>query len=404
MSEESMMDNTTESAFERPSNSTAILANTSLSPFIDDEMQYVPYEQRPETYIVPVVFAIIFVVGVLGNGSLILIFARHRRMRNVPNTYIFSLALGDLILIVSCVPFTSTLYTFESWPYGAFICKLSETVKDLSVGVSVFTLTALSAERYCAIVNPMRRHAGGILGSKTVTLCTAIGIWIVSLIFAVPSAVFSRLREHVLLNNHSVILYCYPLPGDIGDTPDKIVIVFKFLTYYAIPLCIITIFYVLMAVHLEKSARNMPGEAAHSTQVQARKKVAKMVLAFVVIFVICFLPYHVFMLWFHLNPDSMSEYDEFWNTLRIVGFCLSFLNSCINPIALYFVSGTFRKHFNRHLFCCCCPDEIPERTRRNTFDKSRRNDASSHTLVHFHSSVKRHHEVTVTTAFSLDKT
>jgi len=109
---------------------------------------YQPFYERPETYIVPILFAIIFIVGVLGNGTLVLIFGRHRRMRNVPNTYIFSLALGDLLLILTCVPFTSTVYTIESWPYGEFICKLSEFVKDLSIGVSVFTLTALSADRY----------------------------------------------------------------------------------------------------------------------------------------------------------------------------------------------------------------------------------------------------------------
>lgn len=48
--------------------------------------QYTPYGQRPETYIVPLLFAIIFVVGVLGNGTLIVIFLRHRAMRNIPNT------------------------------------------------------------------------------------------------------------------------------------------------------------------------------------------------------------------------------------------------------------------------------------------------------------------------------
>ncbi|KAG8261134.1 Neuropeptide CCHamide-1 receptor [Homalodisca vitripennis] len=98
---------------------------------------YVPYSERPETYIVPVVFAIIFLVGVLGNGTLVFIFARHRTMRNVPNTYIFSLALGDLLVIVSCVPFTSTLYTIESWPWGELICKLSEATKDVSIRVRV---------------------------------------------------------------------------------------------------------------------------------------------------------------------------------------------------------------------------------------------------------------------------
>lgn len=81
---------------------------------LEKEVGYIPYEMRPETYIVPVLFALIFVVGVLGNGTLVLIFIRNRNMRNVPNTYIFSLALGDLLVIVTSVPFTSTLYTVSS--------------------------------------------------------------------------------------------------------------------------------------------------------------------------------------------------------------------------------------------------------------------------------------------------
>lgn len=52
----------------------------------DPDDSYTPYYQRLETYIVPVLFFIIFVVGVLGNGTLVVIFLRHRAMRNVPNT------------------------------------------------------------------------------------------------------------------------------------------------------------------------------------------------------------------------------------------------------------------------------------------------------------------------------
>jgi hypothetical protein len=81
---------------------------------LQNEAGYVPYNKRPETYIVPVLFALIFFVGVVGNGTLVLIFIRHRKMRNVPNTYIFSLALGDLLVIVTCVPFISTLYTVST--------------------------------------------------------------------------------------------------------------------------------------------------------------------------------------------------------------------------------------------------------------------------------------------------
>jgi len=77
------------------------------------------------------------------------------------------------------------------------------------------------------------------------------------------------------------------------------------------------------------------------------------VLAFVLMFAICFLPHHIFMLWFYNYPKSTDEYNTFWHVLRIVGFCLSFMNSCINPIALYLVSGTFRKHFDKQLFWWC---------------------------------------------------
>ncbi|KAL1497342.1 hypothetical protein ABEB36_008324 [Hypothenemus hampei] len=47
---------------------------------------YYPYDQRPETYFVPVLFFLIFVVGCVGNGTLVIIFLRHKKMRNVPNT------------------------------------------------------------------------------------------------------------------------------------------------------------------------------------------------------------------------------------------------------------------------------------------------------------------------------
>jgi hypothetical protein len=101
--------------------------------------------------------------------------------------------------------------------------------------------------------------------------------------------------------------------------------------------------------------------------VRARKKVAKTVLAFVLMFAVCFLPHHVFMLWFYNYPKSTDEYNTFWHVLRIVGFCMSFINSCINPIALYLVSGTFRKYFDRQLFRWCAGPMAAAATDTNVF-------------------------------------
>ena len=80
----------------------------------NDEEKYLPYEKRPETYIVPVIFGIIFLVGVTGNGGLIYILLHHKSMmRSIPNIYILNLAVGDLLILLFMVPFTSVIYTFE---------------------------------------------------------------------------------------------------------------------------------------------------------------------------------------------------------------------------------------------------------------------------------------------------
>lgn len=319
------------------------------------EGEYVSYVERPETYIVPLLFFIIFIVGTLGNGTLIRIFIKHKTMRNVPNTYIFSLALGDLLVILTSVPFTSTIYTFESWPFGLLICKISEMAKDVSIGVSVFTLTALSADRFFAIVDPMKKlHTGGC--GKRATSCTVLTvttIWMSAILLALPAGLFSYLQRPPLGNIKNITIeVCSPYPEEWGIWYPRMVVTVKFVVYYALPLLIISFFYVLMARHLVLSTQNLPGESGR--QVRARKKVAKMVLAFVFIFAICFLPQHIYMLWWYINfPESIFGYNGFWHALKIIGFSLCYMNSCINPIALFCVSGTFRKYFNRYLFCCC---------------------------------------------------
>ncbi|KAH8358167.1 hypothetical protein KR084_006510 [Drosophila pseudotakahashii] len=315
------------------------------------ETPYVPYGRRPETYIVPILFALIFVVGVLGNGTLIVVFLSVRQMRNVPNTYILSLALADLLVIITTVPLASTVYTVEYWPYGSFLCSLSEFMKDVSIGVSVFTLTALSGDRYFAIVDPLRKfhaHGGGRRATR-MTLATAVSIWLLAILCGLPALLGSNLK-HLGINEKSIVI-CYPYPEEWGMNYAKSMVLLHFLVYYALPLVIIAVFYVLIALHLMYSA-SVPGEIQGAVrQVRARRKVAVTVLAFVVIFGICFLPYHVFFLWFYFWPTAQEDYNAFWHVLRIVAYCMSFANSCANPVALYFVSGAFRKHFNRYLFC-----------------------------------------------------
>lgn len=197
---------------------------------------------------------------------------------------------------------------------------------------------------------PFHQAAGGV-GRRTVRV--AAGIWVASWVLALPAALTSGVKEYSV--GHKNITVCILFPQDLPEWYSKVYVVIKFLLSYLLPLLVIAIFYLLMAMHL-LSAEDVPREShVFHRQLRTRRKVAKIVLTFVFIFAVCLLPTNVFLLWYYVFPSG--HYTAFWHTIRIIGFCLCFLNSCINPIALYCISGTFRKYYNHYLSCLlCCSD------------------------------------------------
>ncbi|GJQ73374.1 hypothetical protein Trydic_g13740 [Trypoxylus dichotomus] len=200
--------------------------------------------------------------------------------------------------------------------------------------------------------------------TKPLTVLNALLIWLVAVILSIPDGMFTNVTEMYAPNNTRFITVCTPFPNSTTTSMYvKYNVAGKALIFYLCPLTIIATYYILMAKKLHESAKEMPGEMQGQSvaQVKARRQVARLVLCFVFLFFICFFPYHVFALWFFFNPNMESEYDDFWHALKIIAFCLSFLNSCVNPIALYCVSGVFRQYFNKYLFC-----QDSRRLRRNT--------------------------------------
>jgi len=65
------------------------------------------------------------------------------------------------------------------------------------------------------------------------------------------------------------------------------------------------------------------------------------------------------MLWFHFDPKATEKYNAFWHVWRIIGFVLSFLYSCLNPLLLYGISGVFRAYFKRYISDCLHGEKEP---------------------------------------------
>ena len=72
--------------------------NLTATILVEEDNGYIPYIHRPETYIVPGIFLIILIVGVFGNGMMMITLGADSNTKNTSNVYIFSLALGDLLV------------------------------------------------------------------------------------------------------------------------------------------------------------------------------------------------------------------------------------------------------------------------------------------------------------------
>ncbi|EDL93748.1 neuromedin B receptor [Rattus norvegicus] len=306
--------------------------------------------------VIPSLYLIIISVGLLGNIMLVKIFLTNSTMRSVPNIFISNLAAGDLLLLLTCVPVDASRYFFDEWVFGKLGCKLIPAIQLTSVGVSVFTLTALSADRYRAIVNPMDMQTSGVV---LWTSLKAVGIWVVSVLLAVPEAVFSEVAR-IGSSDNSSFTACIPYP-QTDELHPKIHSVLIFLVYFLIPLVIISIYYYHIAKTLIRSAHNLPGEYNEHTkkQMETRKRLAKIVLVFVGCFVFCWFPNHILYLYRSFNYKEIDP-SLGHMIVTLVARVLSFSNSCVNPFALYLLSESFRKHFNSQL--CCGQKSYPERS------------------------------------------
>ncbi|XP_078114556.1 gastrin-releasing peptide receptor [Sander vitreus] len=296
------------------------------------------------------IYGVISVLGLIGNITLIKTFCSAKSIRNVPNLFMSSLALGDVLLLVTCAPVDASRYLSEEWLFGRVGCKVIPFIQLTSVGVSVFTLTALSADRYRAIVKPL-----DIQTSSTTTsiVLRAALIWLFSLILAIPEAVFSDLHTFNVTSTNESFVTCAPYPTS-GELHPKIHSMASFLIFYVIPLLVISVYYTFIARSLMRSASNIPveGNVHARRQVESRKRLAKTVLVFVGLFAVCWLPCHVIYLYrsYHYSQVDTSLVHF---VCSVIARILAFTNSCLNPFALYLLSETFQKQFNQQLSCCC---------------------------------------------------
>lgn len=286
-----------------------------------------------------ILYAFIFVVGIVGNVLVCYVVFRNRAMQTVTNYFITNLALSDILLCILAVPFTP-LYTFlERWVFGSPLCHIVPYAQGCSVYISTLTLTAVAIDRFFVIVYPFQPRM-----KLSVCIYIIVSIWVFALLVTLPYGLYMRIQE------------------DAGDffceedwpEPTSIKIIFSICTtmlQFAIPFLMITVCYVCVSIKLNDRAKLKPGSKTSKREEADRdrkKRTNRMLIAMVAVFGISWMPLNVFNIRADLKPNEDGKYSML---IFFMTHAIAMSSTCYNPFLYAWLNENFRKEFIQILPC-----------------------------------------------------
>ncbi|XP_050668184.1 orexin/Hypocretin receptor type 1-like [Leptidea sinapis] len=311
----------------------------------------------------------VFLVGLVGNSLVCVAVYRNHSMRTVTNYFLVNLAIADFMVLLFCLPATVLWDVTETWFLGDILCKMLLYFQSVSVTVSVLTLTFISLDRWYAICFPLK-FKSTINRAKTAILI----IWTVSLTFNTPElVVLTTVKTVPLRFNLEYLVQC---TATWSPTSDLVWHIIKVVFIYTIPLLLMTVAY-HQIVRVLWSSEKIPGQAettklacAEQTQLRSRRKAAKMLVAVVIMFAVCYFPVHLLSVLRYLLDMEQTDVITF---LALISHVMIYANSAINPLIYNFMSGKYRREFRRAF--CCAPTSHTDSQTTMTRLTSRKKDS-----------------------------
>lgn len=330
-------------------NSSYYNCNDSLSIRTEKEEEVWSLSQLLWTFC----FALILVISILGNCIVLWIILAHRTMWSVTNYFLVNVTVADLLMsTLNCIP--SFIFMRDRvWIFGFYYCKINNFVSYMTVSLNVFTLLAISVDRRKAIIRPLSPKSG-----KMSVLAVILSIWLVSGVMAAPAGYFSQQVDIRKCSDSKACILVWPDGYQGSSQLDYLYnIAFFFLTY-VMPMIGMGICYIQMGRNLwrgDKSALSLlVPQVALTKSRNDKKKIVKMFAFVVVIFMVCWAPYHIYFIFSYHYPSIMRT--SYIGHIYLSFYWLAMSNTCVNPIIYYYMNQRFRTYFNQVL--CCVPNYI----------------------------------------------
>jgi len=114
----------------------------------------------------------------LGNGLVIVTFLLDRRLlRSNFNVFLFNLTFTDISVSITAIPLYTVDYLYGYWPFSRYLCNFWIFCDWGMTFASVYTLLAISVDRYWAVCwsHHYRAH-----NTRRTTLFIVATIWLVT--------------------------------------------------------------------------------------------------------------------------------------------------------------------------------------------------------------------------------
>ncbi|XP_077989237.1 somatostatin receptor type 2-like [Glandiceps talaboti] len=194
--------------------------------------------------ILPTVFGIICVSGIIGNGIIIFVLVRCYKT-TVANVYILNLASADLFFLLT-LPFTAYRNTGRSWIFGKIACKVVHGIDGMNMFLGLFTLTALSIDRYLALVHTLKsRNLRTVRNARIV--CASL--WVMSALATLPLWLYATTSPFL-----DTLVFCEIVsPANIHI--HYVFTIYSFIIGFCLPLIIITFCYLSVIKKITQAKR-----------------------------------------------------------------------------------------------------------------------------------------------------
>ncbi|KAH0951187.1 hypothetical protein HN011_007691 [Eciton burchellii] len=306
----------------------------------------------PLSLVIPltITYVLIFIAGVFGNIATCTVIVRNASMQTATNYYLFSLAISDLTLLILGLPNELSVFWQQyPWALGVGLCKIRAYVSEMSSYVSVLTIVAFSMERYLAICHPLRVYSMSGLKRSTRFILAS---WSIAMISAIPFAIYTKVNfvEYPPgSGNYSAdSAICAMLLPDMPRFP---LYELSCIVFFLIPMLVILMVYTRMGIKIKSATKKTLGPIQGTVhgdyrQVQSRKSVIRMLSAVVVMFFVCWAPFHAQRL-LYIYAQESDYYPDLNEWLYILSGCLYYFSTTVNPILYNLMSIKYRQAFKQ---------------------------------------------------------